>query len=189
MNRREMVRALAGALAAPLLSGLSAERLDAIGRAAHRRGRGRALEVLDPHQAETVATLAEMIIPETDTPGARAARVHEFIDLLLGEWYGDEERGRFLAGLADVDARSRDLFGRDFVAATDPQRAAIVAGLDAELTALRRAGKDAKPERHFFHQMKSLTLYGYYTSEIGAAETHYEIIPGSYDGCVPLPPP
>jgi glucoside 3-dehydrogenase (cytochrome c) hitch-hiker subunit len=185
MNRRDMMRALGGALAIPLLVGLSAERLAAVGRAAHRRARGRALRLLDPRQTETVATLTEMIIPETDTPGARAARVPEFIDLLLAEWFTDEDRARFLAGLADVDGRSRALFGADFLSATAAQRAAIVSGLDAEVAALRRAAAD--PQRHFFQQLKSLTLYGYFTSEIGAAETHYQIIPGYYDGCAPLP--
>ncbi len=184
MNRRDMLSALGGALAVPLLSDLPVGRLEAVGRATHARARDRALRVLDPHQTETVATIAEMIIPETDTPGARAARVHEFIDLLLAEWFNDEDRARFLAGLADVDTRSRDLFGVDFVTATEPQRGAILSGLDAEATALQRA--KPKPQRHFFRQMKSLTLYGYYTSEIGAAETHYEVIPGSFDGCVPL---
>jgi len=187
MNRRDMMRVLGGALALPLLAGLPAERLDALGRAAHRRARARAggFTVLDPHQAETVATIAEMIIPETDTPGARAAHVPEFIDLMLAEWFADDDRARFLAGLADVDERSRDLFGADFLTTSEPQRAAILSGLDAEVAALRRA--KAKPEKHFFHQIKSFTLYGFYTSEIGAAETHFEVIPGSYDGCVPLP--
>src|SRR5256885_5182768 len=110
MNRRDMMRVLGGALALPLLAGLPAERLAALGRAAHRRARARAggFTVLDPHQAETVATIAEMIIPETDTPGARAAHVPEFIDLMLAEWFADDDRARFLAGLADVDERSRD---------------------------------------------------------------------------------
>jgi phosphoserine phosphatase len=184
MDRRELIRVLGSALAVPLLAGLPVEQLEAVGRATHRRVRGRGLGVLDPHQSETVATLAEMIIPQTDTPGARAARVHEFIDLLLGEWFSEEERARFLTGLADVDTKSRDLFGTDFLAATGAQRTALLTGLDAEVAALRR--DNARPERHFFHQFKSLTLYGYYTSEIGAAETHYQTIPGSYDPCVEL---
>src|SRR2546425_911106 len=170
MNRRDMMRVLGGALALPLLAALPAERLDALGRAAHRRARARAggFTVLDPHQAETVATIAEMTLPETDTPGARAAHVPEFIDLMLAEWFADDDRARFLAGLADVDERSRDLFGADFLTTSEPQRAAILSGLDAEVAALRRA--KAKPEKHFFHQIKSFTLYGFYMSEIAAAD-------------------
>src|SRR2546425_902850 len=143
MNRREMVRLLSGALAAPLAAGLPAERLAALGRSVHARARGRALQVLDPHQSETVATIAEMIIPATDTPGARAARVHEFIDLILAEWDGDDDRARFLSGLADVDTRCRDAFGADFLGAAAAQRSAVLAGLDAEVTALRAAPEDA----------------------------------------------
>ena len=184
MNRRDLLNALGAAVALPALFGLPAPRLLATGRRVHRRARGGTLQVLDPQQSETVATIAEMILPATDTPGARAAEVHRFVDLLLAEWFPDDERARFLAGLADVDERSRDLFGADFVAASEAQRTAILSGLDAEVTALRRAR--AKPEDHFFHQIKSLTVYGYYTSEIGAAETHFQVIPGSYDGCVTL---
>jgi len=188
MDRRDVLRVLGGAAVAPLLAGLSPTELRAAGRAAHARARSRPLQVLDPHQSETVATLAELIIPETDTPGARAAKVHEFADVLLAEWYDAPDRDRFLAGLADVDTRSRDAFGTDFLGATDAQRTAIVAGLDAELTALRAA--DAKPGEHFFSRMKWLAVFGYYTSEVGmTAELHWQMIPGTYDGCVERPQP
>ena len=73
------------------------------------------LRTLNPHQNATVTTISEIIIPQTDTPGAKAARVNEFIDLILTEWYDDEEKSIFLTGLTDVDTRARDLFGKDFV--------------------------------------------------------------------------
>src|SRR5437660_740243 len=56
-------------------------------------------------QLDLVATIAEHILPETDSPGARAVGVHRFIDAMLADSSPDEERRRFLAGLADVDAR------------------------------------------------------------------------------------
>src|SRR2546428_786105 len=92
MNRRELLRALGTAALLPPLSGLSPGRLVATGRGMHRRARSRDLQVLDPHQSETVATIAELIIPATDTPGARAAQVDRFIDLLLAEWATDDDR-------------------------------------------------------------------------------------------------
>ena len=182
MNRRELLGVLAAAVAGPAPGWLSADGLFARGRTAHRRARGRAFQVFDPHQAETVAAMAEMIIPETDTPGARAAQVPEFMDLLVAESASDEERASFLRGLGDVDTRSRDAFGVEFVAATEAQRVAILAGLDAEVQALRQARE--KAEEHFFQRLKWLTVYGYCTSEIGAtAGLRYETLPGSYDGC------
>lgn len=188
MNRRDALWLLGGAAAAPLLPALTPAELRAAGRAAHARARLRPLQVLDPHQSEMVATIAEIIIPETDTPGGRAAKVHEFTDVLLAEWYTAEERDRFLAGLADVDTRAKDAFGADFLNATGAQRTALVAGLDAEVAALRAA--DAKPGEHFFGRMKWLAVFGYYTSEVGMTqELHWQAIPGAYDGCAPRQPP
>src|SRR3989441_8933544 len=182
MNRRELLRALGTAALLPPLSGLSPGRLVATGRRMHRRARSRDFQVLDPHQSETVATIAELIIPATDTPGARAAQVHRFIDLLLAEWASDDERAQFLKGLADVDARARTAFGGDFLSATDAQRGTILTQLDAEA---QRGGERGPPP--FFHLMKWVTVYGYCTSEVGAtAELHYAVIPGSYDGCTEL---
>ncbi len=182
MNRRELLRVLGASALLPALPDRSAERLGAAGRRVHARARSRGLQVLDPHQSETVATIAELIIPTTDTPGARAAQVHRFIDLLLAEWVTDDERASFLKGLADVDARARTAFGVDFLAATDAQRGTILTQLDAEAQPQRGAERDRQPA--FFQQLKWLTVFGYCTSEVGAtAELHYEVIPGSYDGC------
>ncbi len=185
MNRRELLRVLGASALLPALPDRSAERLGAAGRRVHARARSRGLQVLDPHQSETVATIAELIIPTTDTPGARAAQVHRFIDLLLAEWVTDDERASFLKGLADVDARARTAFGVDFLAATDAQRGTILTQLDAEAQPQRGAERDRQPA--FFQQLKWLTVFGYCTSEVGATtELHYEVIPGSYDGCTDL---
>src|SRR3989442_11662089 len=115
MNRRDLVRALGTAALLPPLSGLSPGRLAATGRRTHRRARSRDLQVLDPHQSETVATMAELIIPATDTPGARAAQVDRLISLLLGEWATGRHRPSFLAGRARVDPRAHTPFRTDLL--------------------------------------------------------------------------
>lgn len=150
------------------------------------------LKTLNPHQNATVTIISEIIIPQTNTPGAKAARVNEFIDLILSEWYDDEEKATFLTGLSDVDTRARDLFGKDFVECGEKSQVDILQALDDELGAARterRRGdmRRLPPERNFFFVMKQLTLIGYYTSQIGfEQELHGEIIPLRHASCVPL---
>jgi hypothetical protein len=192
MDRRELCTAFGAAVVSPVLARLPESTRRALGRRAHTRAQGRALTVLDPHQVETVRVIAEMIIPETDTPGAGAAKIPEFADLMLAEWSSEDERSRFRAGLADVDARSHAAFGGDFVAGTAAQRTALLTALDAEAQAAqgapaRVAGRPGERalEQPMFQRLKALTVYGYFTSEVGAIqELHFEAMPGSYSGCV-----
>jgi hypothetical protein len=189
MHRRELIHAMSAALGASALTAMAPADLWATARRAHARlssdREAASLLVLNAHQNATVVALTDHIIPDTDTPGAAAARVNEFIDVMLAEWYTPEERDRFLGGLADVDRRAAAAFGAPFVGATVAQQHALLSGMDAEVAALREA--DAKPEQHFFHRLKYLTLYGYYTSEIGqTVELREAIIPGRYDPCAPI---
>lgn len=189
MERREALRLLASAAALPLLS----PQAFSLFRAVHDQLPDQPiLKTLNPHQNEMVTTISELIIPQTDTPGAKATHVNEFIDLILSEWYDEQERSIFLTGLAGVDASTRDLFGKDFVACGEKQQAEILRALDNEVAAAR-AETDAKmkrnfpPERNFFFMFKQLTLIGYYTSQVGfEQELHKEIIPSRHAGCAPL---
>jgi len=187
MNRREALLALGGAA-------VLADPLFAAGRSLRSRLGDGALTVLDPHQNATVVTIADLIIPATDTPGATAAKVNEFIDLCLGEWFDADERKRFLDGLAEADARSNKRFGKDFTACTPEQQTEMLQLLDAEVAGLRDADKqgthrEPSPSQRFFSNMKRVTLLGYFTSEVGVTEElHNPIIPGRYDGCVLLEP-
>src|SRR5271165_2419481 len=88
-----------------------------------------AARTLDAHQTATVSAIAELILPRTDTPGATDVGTTAFIDLILTEWSGEPERTRFLAGLADVDARAKALFSHDFVGCSIAQQAEILTGL------------------------------------------------------------
>jgi gluconate 2-dehydrogenase gamma chain len=178
MNRRDMLLLLAGTAALP-------DSLIAMGRAVHRRARAGTLRAFDAHQNETVATIAELIIPKTDTPGAREAGVPAFIDAFVADWADDEDRQRVLTGLATLDERTRGLFGKDFIGATPVQQAQIVTGLEAEVARLRDT--QGKVWHHFYYPIKRLTLVGYYTSEVGATtEQHFRVVPGRYEPCYPL---
>jgi hypothetical protein len=193
MQRRTAIRLLLGTAALPLLPrdvfALLRQVHDALPTAP-------ALKTLNPHQDATVTTIAELIVPQTETPGAKAVRVNEFIDLILSEWFDDEDRRKFLAGLADVDAQSHDLYGKDFVDCTTLQQKQLLTALDEQLTEMRQAEIHAPRRRprvmatdnSFFRAMKGLTLVGYFTSEEGAKQAlHYEVIPSQHTQCVPLP--
>jgi hypothetical protein len=178
MNRRDALILLAGTAAVP-------DRLFAIGRAVHQNVRAGTLRALTPPQNETVATIAELIIPKTDTPGARDAGVPAFIDVMLADWADDDQRQMFTAGLANVDERSRAAFGNAFIGCTPAQQAEVLEDLDYELARLRDTKSDTS--KNFFQAMKWLTLTGYYTSEVGAtSELHYRVVPGRYEPCFPL---
>jgi hypothetical protein len=184
MERRAVLRILGGALALPALHGLTAEDAWAVGRALHDElaRRPRQARVLTEEQMRTVSAIAERIIPATDTPGASEARVAEFIDLMLGDWYDESDRTRFLDGLIQVDARSRSGHGASYVDLAEAGQLTVLGELDAEVEALRAA--DLPTDGHFFQQMKWLTVHGYYTSEVGVLqELQWVAIPGGYDPC------
>ncbi len=187
MNRREALKLLAATAALPLLSPDAFSLFRAVHQALPQTP---ALQTLNPHQNATITTISELIIPQTDTPGAKGARVNEFIDVILTDWYNDDERVNFLEGLADVDASSQKLFGKDFVSASPAQQTQLLAELDKEMVSMHAAAK-GKPEdeveEKFFAAIKELTLVGYYTSQIGfEQELHAQIIPPRHAGCVPL---
>ena len=192
MQRREALRILASAAALPMLSRQAYSMFQAVHEQLPAQA---ALKTLNPHQDATVTTIAEIIIPQTNTPGAKAVRVNEFIDLILTDWYDDAERTQFLAGLANVNARSHDLFAKDFADCAPNQQAEIVAALDEELDQLRDAelpgssprGGPPRVENNFFYMMKRLTLVGYFTSQVGfEQQLHKQIIPRTHSGCAPI---
>jgi gluconate 2-dehydrogenase gamma chain len=116
---------LGGAISASTMAGVLA--------GCDRRGPvDAAASVFRGEQREMVATLGEHILPETDTPGARSAGVHDFIDDMLANYYPAEERDRFMAGLARVDQRAQRAFGSTFVNATPEQQLELVHALNRQ---------------------------------------------------------
>jgi hypothetical protein len=141
ISRREAVRrasllvggaaTLPGLLAACERGGGGAA-AGAAGAAGAAPGGAWAPKALSAGQAQMVATIGEIIIPATTTPGARAAQVEQFVDNMVGGFMPKKPRERFLAGLERVDARSRRAFGKPFLdAAPDEQRRLVVAMNDA----------------------------------------------------------
>jgi len=174
MNRRELLELLA--VAVPALAGLSADQRAVLEQSLSRaRRRG----LFDPRQFDTVDQLSEIIIPATDTPGAHAAGVAVFIEHMVADWYGEEDRAAFLAGLQDVDARSVRASGRAFIDAPAEMQMAVVQQLESTLAAGDTSG--------FWTRFKALTVYGFYNSEPGIREVlKTPFMPGFYNGDAPV---
>jgi hypothetical protein len=85
---------------------------------------------LTPDQRFTIEVMSDIIIPETETPGAKAAGVDQFVDAMLTDYYPAKERDRFLAGLARVDARAQRQHSLPFSKLSKEQQTAIVLDLD-----------------------------------------------------------
>src|SRR2546423_8582264 len=159
---------------------------------------GYTLRTLNPHQNDTVVAMIDQIIPATETPGAKGARVNEFIDVILTDWATDTERQSFLSGLASVDKQSNELFGKDFSSASRIQQLTLLQSMDeiamAEPKPLPKHGntvpaRDTQLHGNFFKAFKGITVHGYYTSEIGyTQELKLRIIPGEQHGCQTIAP-
>ncbi len=139
-----------------------------------------------------IEVLADLIIPETDTPGAIAAGVPQFIQQIVMDWYTAAERSIFLDGLTALDATSQSNWSLPFVELEPAQQAKLLVALEPERGPQAQGGNDltaifmpagAAGEVAFYPKLKELTVLGYYTSEIGSTqELVYLPVPGRYDG-------
>jgi hypothetical protein len=129
-------------------------------------------KALSAEEARTLAAACERIMPATDTPGAGAAGVPQFIDRAMFDWALPADAARLKAGLAAIDAEARSRFGAGFASLPAAQQ-------DQVLTAVQ-----AQP---YFMQLRSLVTDGYFTSQIGATRAlRYDPVPGAYKGCIPF---
>jgi gluconate 2-dehydrogenase gamma chain len=187
MNRRELLQRVAylmgGAISAPavlgVLNGCSAKKEEAAWQPVF----------LSKEQGALVADVAEIMIPRTDTPGAKDAGVPAFIDLILKDAYEEEDRQRYVSGLKAFDDAARTAHGKGFVELPKAQQAELVRKFHDEAVALELADekRQAYQRRPFVLMTKELTLLGFFTSEPGATQVQqYAAVPGAFKGCVPL---
>ena len=143
---------------------------------------------------ELVSEVAEIIIPKTDTPGAKDAKVGDFIEKMLKDCYASKDQESFNKGLEELEKK-------DFLKATPAEQTNILKEMEATAKAeTKKAGDEKKKYTEagkeytdaavpFFRLMKELTLLGYFTSEPGATlALDYVPVPGRYDGCIDLKP-
>lgn len=126
--------------------------------------------VFTADQDQLVQSLVEIIIPTTETPGAKDAKVNQYIDRVLAMVKDSDEKAIFMEGLKDL--------GKGFVRLSPSEQEQVMKDLEAS--------EEKSKKRKFFDLLKSMTIVGYYTSEIGASqELEYVHMAGYYDGDVP----
>src|SRR5262245_42042190 len=132
--------------------------------------------------------VAETILPETSTPGAKAAKVGAFMAVMVTDTYEPGDQQIFRDGMKKVDDACRTMHHTAFMSATPPQRLAVLEQLDREQKTYTDAKADDAPA-HYFRMMKELALFGYFTSEIGCTKAmRYVESPGRFDPCAPYTP-
>lgn len=130
-------------------------------------------------QAQVLEAAVDLIVPATDTPGAREAGVARFIDRAMTNFYDPDQVKRLTDGLDLMQADALAAYGTGFAALDARRQTELLTRYDAEAARL--------PQSHFFALMKQATLVGFFTSETGATKTlRYDPVPGEYRGCVPL---
>ncbi|HEY5461888.1 MAG TPA: gluconate 2-dehydrogenase subunit 3 family protein [Hanamia sp.] len=159
--------------------------------------------------------IAETILPATKTPGAKAAKVGQFMTVMVNDCYEAPDQKIFHEGISKIDVASKDKNGKSFMESTPQQRHDLLVSLDAKvkddnmkitkyinsLTPDQRtqmkiqqdftssdplADKRRENPDYYFQMMKQLTLLGYFTSEIGCTQAmRYVERPGSYNGDLP----
>ncbi|MEM6279084.1 MAG: gluconate 2-dehydrogenase subunit 3 family protein [Verrucomicrobiota bacterium] len=120
-----------------------------------------------------LAEVADVIIPETDTPGAKEAGAHEFIIRVFRDCHEFPSQEKFYGGLARIDERSQAAYQKPFIELSRPEQIAIIT-------------ETAKTDKGYFKQIKQMTQVGYFTSELGCTTNlQYMPIPGRFEGDVP----
>jgi hypothetical protein len=180
IDRREAIKRVTVLLGGVALVG-SGGLVAACERAQNRAAGTNAAGTFTAQDIAFLDEVADTILPETKTPGAKAAHVGAFMALMVTDTYDDQRQTIFRDGMSKLNAAA-------FMAATPEQRLAQLEQVDREQKTYMDAKKDSDPP-HFFRLMKELTLLGYFTSEIGCSQAmRYRETPGRFDPCVPYAP-
>ncbi len=205
MNRRDLLSMIAAFTGAAMVGGsrVLAYETTTVGA-----------NLFTPEDAAFLDEVAEVIIPKTDTPGAKDAQVGAFMTVYVSDCFTAEEQADFRAGMESLKAEAQDQYGKPFLdlSPTEKQEflqaASVVAAAQAKVVAdaLEKQKEDEAqqtndsesadaqlnvvaadmPKLHWFTPIQQLTLFGFFTSLPGATQVlRYEAVPGEYIGDLP----
>jgi len=152
------------------------------------------VNLFSAEQRFLIANFAEIIMPETDTPGAKQAGVPKFIELMVAEWLNDEERNLFMQGLEFIPGMVAERYGKNVKHLSEAEMLEILEALEDQArddpwyqfgNIVGAFGEDHKSP--FICQLKELTIWGFFTSELGAKQVlRHNPMPMKFQGDIPL---
>src|SRR6188474_496118 len=126
--------------------------------------------------------VAETIFPKTSTPGAKDAKVGQFMTVMVKDCYDKESQDAFRDGMTKLNEACKAKHKHGFMNASAEQRKELLVELDKERAEHQKTKKKEDPD-HYFQYFKQLTIMGYFTSKEGrTGATRYEPVPGKYIG-------
>jgi hypothetical protein len=147
--------------------------------------------------------VGETIIPTTTTPGAKATKIGDFMKTMVTDCYTADQQKVFAEGIAGLNAACTKANGKSFMDCTPDQRKSFLIALEKEAkeynkqkdekekAAVEKARAERNPDfvpapSHYYTMIKQLTLFGYFSSEIGSKQAlRFLPVPGKYDGAYP----
>jgi gluconate 2-dehydrogenase gamma chain len=134
----------------------------------------------DADQMRTLGRVVDLMIPDTDTPGALAAGGDVFIDRMMSTWAAKDTQQNYVSILQRINSLASDRFGSPLADCDAGQQEQLLRDIDA-------SAFGPNPDVEGFRDLKYLIFAAYYTSEIGATvELQYELVPGKYIACAPI---
>jgi hypothetical protein len=189
ITRREAIQHVAAVLGGVALSGGDQLLAFSVDEAALQQASAKGVGAFTAADVVLLDEIAETILPETSTPGAKAAKTGAFMALSVTDVYTAQNQSIFRDGLRKVDEACTSAHGKSFIMATPAERLTVLQALDREQKAAMDARQSSDEPRHYFRLMKELALLGYFTSEIGSTKAlRYVEAPGRFDPCTPHTP-
>ena len=189
MNRRELMKIIAVA------TGVAMVGADALAYIEPEAATSLQESAFSKDDFTLLEAVAETIMPRTDTPGAKDAGIAAFMVGMVTDCYDSAQQAIFMKGLQQIDSRSRERFGNNFVALKTDQQLDLLNEIDTQAKAqnerqmkqLMAAVAGEKPEpAHYFTLIKQLTLFSFFSSKAGATQVLRHVsVPGKYDGDFP----
>jgi len=137
---------------------------------------------INPDEETLLGDLADVMIPATDTPGARAVGAHLFALVMVDDCLPRTEQEKYLKGMRGFEDSIKSLTGRSFSDAAAEDRLAILASFEKRL-------EDADEDvRTFYSKTRGYIIQGYTSSEYFLTKVKpYQLVPGpNYNGCAPV---